>query len=121
MLIGFCIDGSSLASYVPSKLSMSEFYELGVTRSNYEQITAVDAATSNGATITAADTVAVAATAAATTTKTVADVNGSGINGTGNGGAEQQQENSTADDYLKPAAENENVAYSEESIPDLLF
>lgn len=31
------------------------------------------------------------------------------------------QQNENSDDYLKPASENENIAWSEESIPDLLF
>ncbi|XKL68342.1 hypothetical protein PGB90_003833 [Kerria lacca] len=75
------LSGSGLASYVPSKLSMGESFELGVTKTN---CTYVINSKINSQNDTAVD----------------------------------QQENS---DYLKPAAENDNVAWSEESIPDLLF
>lgn len=82
------IGGSSLASYVPSKLSLGDSFELGVTKTNCSSnVASTKPNTQNG------------------------DRNGS-INGG------DQIENS---DYLKPAAENDNVAWSEESIPDLLF
>lgn len=79
-----------MASYVPSKLSLGDSFELGVTKTNC-------------------------------TSSNVAGTkpnmqNGGRSNGSLNGG--DQSENS---DYLKPAAETENVAWSEESIPDLLF
>ncbi|KAK7575885.1 hypothetical protein V9T40_012171 [Parthenolecanium corni] len=83
------LSGSSLASYVPSKLSLGDSFELGVTKTN---------CSSN---------------VVASTKPNMQ--NGGGI-GSINGG--DQIENS---DYLKPAAENDNVAWSEESIPDLLF
>lgn len=79
------IGGSNLASYVPSKLSMGECFELGVTRSNGTNVNVVNSR--------AAD-------------KKIEN------------STTQQNENS---EYLKPASENENVAWSEESIPDLLF
>ncbi|XP_065214060.1 uncharacterized protein LOC135841158 isoform X2 [Planococcus citri] len=80
--------GSSLASYVPSKLSMGECFELGVTRSN--------GIITNVVNFRAADKIV------ENSRNTI-----------------QQNENSL--DYLKPASENENIAWSEESIPDLLF
>lgn len=82
------VGGSSLASYVPSKLSMGECFELGVTRSN--------GIITNVVNLRAAD-------------KSLENSRNS----------IQPNENSV--DYLKPASENENIAWSEESIPDLLF
>lgn len=82
-----------MANYVPSKLSMGESFELGVTKSNSGNCTNGNANT--------------------TTTGQ--------LNQQHNENAKDEVDSAENSDYLKPAAENENVAWSEESIPDILF
>ncbi len=76
-----------MGNYVPSKLSLGDSFELGVTKSSN---------CTNGSAPPGPPKVAAAQ----------------------NGTASDQLDSA---DYLKPAAETENVAWSEDSIPDLLF
>ena len=92
-----------MASYVPSKLSMGDSFELGVTKSN------------------CVSTSGVASTKQQQQQQPLPMRNGCVDCGDGIDDGDRDAVQSEDLHYLKPAPENDNVAWSEESIPDLLF